>query len=161
MSLPWKNSLLAACLSMALAACASVRDTPEHALNTVEDNASGIWGKARSAMGVERKKKAVKSQPAYCYRSYQDVTCYAEPMPGEEDRLVAYQGSRGQTGYVLAEPARNQSTAPVSLPPLKAITVAPPPKIAAAPDPAKKPLKEIIFDPAELQPKDLVPQKPQ
>ena len=158
MSPTLKNSLFAVSMVFALAACASMSNTPEHALNSVEDNASGDWEKARSAMGVQRKKEPVKSQPRYCYRSYQDITCYAEPIPGENDRLIAYQGSRGQTGYVLAEP-HNQSTAPVSLPPLKAVNVAPLPKTAAVADSDKKQLKEILFDPAELQPKDLVPQK--
>jgi len=29
----------------------------------------------------------------YCYHSLQDILCYRAPMPGAENRLVAYQGS--------------------------------------------------------------------
>ena len=42
--------------------------------------------------------KPVKPQPqpvaaTYCYSAYQDILCYRAPMPGWEDRLVAYQGT--------------------------------------------------------------------
>ncbi len=30
---------------------------------------------------------------SYCYRVLQDIMCYREPMPGWEQRLVAYQGT--------------------------------------------------------------------
>lgn len=30
---------------------------------------------------------------SYCYRSLQDVLCYRQPIPGWEQRLVAYQGT--------------------------------------------------------------------
>ncbi|MDX1974306.1 MAG: hypothetical protein SFT92_01380 [Rickettsiales bacterium] len=30
---------------------------------------------------------------SYCYRSFQDVMCYRQPMPGWEHRLVGYQGT--------------------------------------------------------------------
>lgn len=30
---------------------------------------------------------------SYCYRAYQDVMCYRQPMPGWEHRLVGYQGT--------------------------------------------------------------------
>lgn len=30
---------------------------------------------------------------SYCYRSFQDVLCYRQPMPGWEHRLVGYQGT--------------------------------------------------------------------
>ncbi|MDE3015497.1 MAG: hypothetical protein KGI29_01035 [Pseudomonadota bacterium] len=30
---------------------------------------------------------------SYCYRTYQDILCYRQPMPGWEYRLVGYQGT--------------------------------------------------------------------
>jgi hypothetical protein len=32
-------------------------------------------------------------EQSYCYRSFHDVLCYRSPMPGAENRLVAYQGT--------------------------------------------------------------------
>ncbi len=33
---------------------------------------------------------------SYCYRVMQDILCYREPMPGWEQRLVAYQGTHAE-----------------------------------------------------------------
>jgi hypothetical protein len=38
--------------------------------------------------------KPMKAVPySYCYTVYQDIMCYRQPMPGWEDRIVAYQGT--------------------------------------------------------------------
>ncbi len=160
------NALPLICISLMLFACDQVKDSPGRALNAVEDNTSATWNKMREYAGVPRKneKPVEHAQARWCYRSYQDIICYGEPIPGQEGRLVAYQGSHGQTGYVIAPPhhaSSNHSTAPVSLPPLKAASAGASSGKSDAETPKKeeKKLKEIIFDPAELEPKELVPPK--
>lgn len=150
-------------LCLKLAACSGeAADNTDHALNKIESNTSITWNKARDLVGFPKKPKPLppveKTQTRYCYKSYVDITCYAQPVHGEEDRLVAYQGNTGQTGYILPSHIHRDDTA--ILPPLKSVNVVTLPKIATD-TPGKKQLKEIIFDPAELQPKELVPQKPQ
>lgn len=31
--------------------------------------------------------------PSYCYKVFQDITCYRQPLPGKSHQLVGYQGS--------------------------------------------------------------------
>lgn len=147
--------LLTALLS--LSACGtSMNEAPTRAADDVTDSVSTTWDKAREYTATEHKKPPkpeVNTQARYCYKSFEDVTCYNHPIPGQEERLLAFQGSHGQTGYVI-EPD-NRSTAPISLPPLKSVTVNPPTPIKGDDSGPK----EIIFDPAELLPKELVPQK--
>lgn len=142
---------------LALSACGpTITDTSNRAANTVEDNVSATWDEARGLLDISRKKPAQpdpKSQPRYCYKFLQDVVCYARPVAGEEDRLVGWQDSRGHAGYVLPPSYKPDNP---ELPPLQKVTINSTPPIAAA---KQQPYKEIIFDPAELQPKELVPEK--
>lgn len=148
-------------LCVAVTACAGAQDSSVRVLDNVEDNASADWSKLRGYAGVDKKPPPPRketAQPRYCYHLYQDIVCYGKPVPGQENRLVAYQDSSAHTGYVMEETASPKAV----LKPLPSVTVPTPPKIAAVPAPKpEKVLKEIIFDPSELQPKDLVPQKTQ
>jgi hypothetical protein len=45
---------------------------------------------------------------SYCYRTYQDILCYRQPMPGWEFRLVGYQGT-----YAKAPPPAIMEPLPV------------------------------------------------
>lgn len=158
----YRKILLISIISLQISGC-SASDTTKRALNTIEDNTSVTWNKARDLTGLGRKKpqQKITSQARYCYKSYEDITCYGQPIPGNENRLVAYQGNTGQTGYIL--PGSGRETGSVILPPLKSVNVGTPPKIADSDTVTKnkKQLKEIIFDPAELQPRELVPRKSQ
>jgi len=158
--MPRRNLFFAlACLP--LAACADVKDTASQGLDTVGTETSASVNKMRNYLGIGHAPKpvAVKdAQSRYCYKTYQDIICYSRPLPGEEYRLVGFQTAAGKTGYVLS-PAMMPEGEGDALPPLKSVTVIPPPPIKG--DDGGKQLKEIIFDPSELQPKELVPDKPQ
>lgn len=134
------------------------------------------------------KAKARHPQPRYCYKTYEDILCYSKPQPDQESRLVAYQAGN-VVGYTMEPPPEPRSviakkvllpqkmpkatSAPVqtaapaasSDAPVPAPTATPAP-LAATQPPAgqstktdQKKLKEIIFDPSELEPKKLVPDK--
>jgi hypothetical protein len=146
---------------LALTACQdTITDTSYKAANTVEDNASLTWNKARNVLDLKRNPPPIpptpKTQPRYCYNFWEDIVCYAQPIEGEESRLVSWQGSAGQTGYVLPteKPKKEETDDDKKLTPLKPVDVGAPPPITES-----KKLKEIFFDPAELDPKELVPQK--
>lgn len=50
--------------------------------------------KLREIFTYQPKKKELKPIPSsYCYRTLLDIICYSEPLPGADDRLVAYQGT--------------------------------------------------------------------
>lgn len=149
-------------LLLALCACQdTITDTSYKAANTVEDNASLTWNKARDILDLRRNPPPMpptpRSQSRYCYNFFEDIVCYAQPIPGEENRLIAYQGNTGQTGYVL--PAAKykdakDSSAPATEKPADTTPLPPPISNSSK-------LKEIFFDPAELEPKELVPPKPE
>ena len=149
-------------ICLMLSACAQMQGTPTRTANVIEDNTSATWNEARELLGVKKKVavKPEKTEQRYCYKSYEDITCYEVPLAGEDSRLVAYQGSSGQTGYLIHTNIASSANNNAPLKPLDQVNVATPPKVLAAKDPNKdKKLKEIIFDPAELQPKDLVTKK--
>jgi hypothetical protein len=206
-----KNIFFLIFLPLLLAACDSVKDTPGRVLDNVEANTSATWNKAREYLGVGHKLNTPKdnTQPRYCYRAFEDITCYSQPIATDANRLVAYQTKSGQTGYVIhkpapakaeAAPADKKKTADKKKPAPTAkkpaakktkkdtkkdskegatgINTADQKDAKDSADAAKadtqkdtvdapaqkkeeKQLKEIIFDPAELQPKELVPAKPQ
>lgn len=156
-------------VSLLLAACSGqASNDVDHGLDAVEDNAAATWTKARNISGFPQRQPKPKppvTQARYCYKALEDILCYGEPLPGAADRLVAYQGSAGQTGYVLVERKHHKnkedSSGEIQLIPEVPNTSAPLAP-AAEPQPATgnpKKLKEIFFDPEELQPKELVPQK--
>lgn len=144
--------------TLGMTACGtSMNEVPTRAADEVTGGVSTTWHKLREYTATDGKKPATPlptSQARYCYKSLQDIICYHKPIPGQEDRLVAWQGLHGETGYII-EPGDDRSSAPVSLPPLKSETVAPAPTVKGGTSGPK----EIIFDPAELMPKELVPQK--
>ncbi|MEI6730094.1 MAG: hypothetical protein WCL30_02450 [Pseudomonadota bacterium] len=145
-----------------LSACADMRNNSVHTLDIVEDKTADSWTKIRGYMGLSKKKSQVKSDPRYCYRTYNDIMCYDTPLQGEESRLVAYQGEGGKTGYIITG---NEQYYSQNLAPLQSVNVGAAPKIlgSSSPNTVKKKdnskLKELIFDPAELQPKGLVSAK--
>jgi len=142
-----------------LSACADMRNNSVHTLDIVEDKTADSWTKIRGYMGLSKKKPLVKSDPRYCYRTYNDIMCYDTPLQGEESRLVAYQGEGGKTGYVITG---NEQYYSHNLAPLQSVNVGAAPKILGSASPSKvktkdnRKLKELIFDPSELQPKGLV-----
>lgn len=137
----------------------SMNEAPTRAADEVGSSVNTTWNKFREITATDHKKAKPQeyTQARYCYKSFEDITCYRKPIPGQESRLTAWQGLHGETGYVVEPPEQddNRSKAPISLPPLKSVEVAPPTPIKGS----EKSLKEIIFDPAELMPKELVPQK--
>lgn len=44
------------------------------------------------ARAFDEKVAATPIQPVYCYNSLATVDCYAEPRPGENHKIVGYQG---------------------------------------------------------------------
>ncbi|HEU5048313.1 MAG TPA: hypothetical protein VFT64_10790 [Rickettsiales bacterium] len=151
-------------LFLLLAACSGqAANDVDHGLDAVEDNTAATWNKARSIAGFperQPKPKTSNAQARYCYRALEDIICYGKPIPGQEDRLIAYQGSHGQTGYILPEHHTDENG--IELPVLESSKVAVPPAVAgteAAPAANRPKLKEIFYNPDELQPRELVPQK--
>lgn len=131
-------------------------------LDMVGNETSASANKLRDIAGLGRKQAPSSSpQSRYCYKTFEDVICYPKPLASSQDyRMVGYQTSEGKVGYILsdsdvtnAEEAKERA----QLLPLKAVTVNSPPNVKAD----DKQLKEIIFDPAELEPKQLVPEKMQ
>jgi len=157
-----KIFIAVACLL--LATCTKIQNTATQELDTAGDEASASYNKVRNILDVPRKPPkppADRAQPRYCYKTYEDVICYARPIPGEEERLVGYQTSSGKTGYTMSPPRvkQDKSTDDTTLGKSVAISPLPVPKDDKAKD--DKQLKEIIFDPSELEPKELVPDKMQ
>jgi len=160
------NKIVFALLLLSLTSCDSVHDGTVRSLNGVEDNTDTAWSKTREYLWLDDKNKVKKapevSQPRYCYRTYQDIICYGEPLVGAENRLVAYQDAHAHAGYVLAPASQKEDTASKAvLKPIKSVNVGSPPPVAGDTGAAKKQLKEIIFEPSELNPRELVPKATQ
>ena len=153
------KNIVAFSLFIIISACTQMQGTPTRTANIIEDNTAATWNKTREILGVQKKvvEKPEKTEQRYCYKNYDDITCYEVPLAGEDNRLVAYQGSYGQTGYIIHSNIANSNNNTLPLKPLDQVNVATPPKVLGNND--NKKLKEIIFDPAELQPKDLVIKK--
>ncbi len=149
-----KLSIFSALLTTCLALSACNDDDPNSKILT--------WEKVRKPLGMEKAPEpASVPQTRYCYNSFQDIVCYGEPIPGQEKRLVAYQTDKGKTGYVMPSDGMDvKPTKVVELKPLKSVNVPTPTPVKGTTE-QKPQLKEIIFDPAELEPKQLVPDKPQ
>jgi hypothetical protein len=156
------NRILPLIACLALTACAGAKDSTSQDLDAVGNETSASYNKVRDDMGLGHKEKVVVTkevQPRYCYKTYQDIICYSKPLPGEEYRLTGFQTASGKTGYVLPEkpvPGGNDD----ELPPLKTVSVGAPPAVKGEGKDDSQ-LKEIIFDPSELEPKELVPDKQQ
>jgi hypothetical protein len=156
-----KIYLLSVCIL--LNACS--KDTSSQTLDTIGNETSASYNKMRDMAGVSHVKPENKNKPAqnrFCYNTFNDIICYPKPIAGADYRLKGFQDSSGATGYVLPD---NYNT---PLIPLKSVDVGDAPKVLGTSSlvPAAKPassqdkkLKEIIFDPKELEPKDLVPAK--
>ncbi len=174
-------SVLTVSFCFMLSACTKVQDSTNTALNDVEKETASTWTKARNILDLNKPvvaKKAPSVPPRYCYRSMQDVICYNKPLVGQEERLLAYQ-DKNSVGYVIDPPkepvAKKEVEKPVgeSKKAVPDVTAEKAPAPAATPAATEKPkdssnnglpkkddiknLKEIIFDPAELEPKKLVP----
>ena len=153
----------AICLCITLAACQQTQDTATNAYGTVGDQTGKSYDKIGEIIGL-KKPPPPKTQPAetrYCYKTYNDIICYNRPLPGEEYRLVGYQQANGKTGYVMEPNHVTDVISTGTVKPLPSVTVGPPPPVKGTTDSGDKQLKEVIFDPAELEPKELVPDKPQ
>lgn len=162
--MPTRLRMLCIAACIALAACSNdVKQTTSGALDTAGAETGASYNKLREYLGVGHQAKPAEArngeQARYCYHTYQDIICYAQPLPGEEYRLVAYQSAAGKTGYTLPPPPAGMTLPPLPPPP-SSVAVASPPAVKGDSD-DKKQLKEIIFDPSELQPKELVPDKMQ
>jgi hypothetical protein len=159
--MPLHHKIFIAAFCLTLAACTKAQDTSTQALDTVGNETSASYNKMRDALDLNDKPKPRPkkiAQPRYCYKTYEDIICYARPLPGEEYRLVGYQSSTGKAGYTLppTAPAQDpsESVSPSSMP----ITPMP---TTPGKEKDDSQLKEIIFDPSELEPKELVPDKQQ
>jgi hypothetical protein len=147
-------------LCLLCAACTKVQSDATNFADTVGNETKASYDKARDLLDINRPKPPVKRgdiQPRYCYRTMNDVVCYAAPQPGQEYRLLAYQDRQGHTGYTLSYEDEHIGTPYLS--PLKSVQVGPPPPVLGIAEAPK--LKEITFDPSELEPKELVPERPQ
>jgi hypothetical protein len=204
-------------LFLLLPGCTKVQNSSKQALDDVEVNTTSTWQKIREALDLSSRppvKEKRHVQPRYCYKAFNDVICHSQPVPGAEERLVAYQNNSG-TGYTIGPAAANMAKKSVGkthkaskavhpvgtiakneskpftaeqLPkpvmntpvygPVPPSTTAAEPAAPVAPAPvavaptvspkeAQKPvadtkkLKEITFDPSELEPKKLVPDRVQ
>lgn len=66
--------------------------------------------------------------PSYCYKVYQDIMCYREPIPGAERRLVGWQGDNVVEGVavtppepvVAVPPSAQETQSAVPVPPVEA-----------------------------------------
>lgn len=173
-----RSVFLMACLCLPLAGCMKAQQSTSKAMDGIEQETSSSWHKMRQALDLEKPKPVPsrKAQTRYCYRTYEDIVCYHKPVPGQEERLVAFQQGNS-VGYTLepaAEPTETRKHSAKSKPKPKPAEAAAPAKASAdalpnapmpnAPVPATKAadtkhLKEITFDPSELEPRKLVPDK--
>ncbi len=160
----YKNILICILL-VGLAACS--KQSASDALDTVGDDTSSGWNKMRDAVGLghtSKTKPEDRVQPRYCYKTMQDVLCYPTPIAGQEYRLTGYQQANGRTGYVLPASPALPPTSTLSGStgtPQKSTRTPPSVTDSGGPGGNKTQLKEVIFDPAELEPKELVPDKEQ
>lgn len=192
-------------LCLLASACTKVQGTSKDALDKVETETATSWQKIREFLDLSSKppvKEKSRVQPRYCYQAYHDVICYSKPLPGQENRLLAYQNTSG-TGYTIAPPGAAKPKSLVKSSPkgseaaamphaegakpaeiIDSFGTVPPKAVkpadvygpmpeapaAAAPKPlpatvpgkevaAPRKLKEITFDPSELEPKNLVPER--
>lgn len=82
-------------LPLTLASCADLMQGARQSTINVRDDARKTAERVKTYFVLPPYEKPVKKPVAerYCYRLMQDITCYAQPVPGAETRLVAYQGS--------------------------------------------------------------------
>lgn len=193
---------------LALSGCAREQESARGTLDIAENNTKNSWAKFRDMLGLAsvNKNTQTKISPRYCYTTYGDVICYAQPLTGEEERLTGFQQASGHTGYSMAEHISEEVKKPDVKPPAPAKTEKKPvktkkktkkskakgkskkpvanskdakpsssgavnpaanaaisasPKEMQGPQREEKKLKEVIFDPSELEPKQLVPTKQQ
>lgn len=80
-------------LAMGLSACDISRDSGKSIAADLKENALVVND---TLVQYFTKRPAPPSsaplKTSYCYRSFQDISCYAKPMPGQQNRLVGWQG---------------------------------------------------------------------
>lgn len=151
-------------LASMLCGCSGAQSSAANAADTADTEAHASTAKVKEMLGIAKKppEKRLAAEVRYCYRTYGDIICYRKPIPGEEYRLVGYQESSGATGTVI-QPTLLMDGGETPLPPLTSVAVPAPPQVAGSTGAGKSAsphkLKEIVFDPAELEPKTLVPEK--
>jgi len=99
---PVKRIISTLGIILPLASCAPAEDTGQSMLEAWRDNlraTSNTIEKWVTTHPGHEPPQAIAS--SYCYHSLQDVLCYRQPMPGWENRLIAYQG----TNALPPEPA--------------------------------------------------------
>jgi len=81
---------------IALTACTA----PQTALNEANDMKANIYQTSGEVkdwfLTPPPKNERVPVASTYCYKVFQDILCYRQPMPGYEDRLIAYQGTNAE-----------------------------------------------------------------
>ncbi|MDE3060357.1 MAG: hypothetical protein KGJ06_05045 [Pseudomonadota bacterium] len=90
------EAVKAAAKETAVAVGAEVKEAAGHAGNLADAAKEGIYGVTdhlANWIRPEKPKPPLPVRASYCYRAYQDILCYRQPMPGWEFRLVAYQGT--------------------------------------------------------------------
>lgn len=136
-------SLLAACETNEAdkeAIKAQVKEDAQTAQNNAEKHSMRVLNNVRD----QTKKTAMKMRewwltplpepvypalkPSYCYKVFQDITCYRQPVPGKEHQLVGYQGdgvTNSPVAQTLALPTVEKEKQLVGTPEARAKTARP------------------------------------
>lgn len=116
-------------LALLLPACTSMAEGGEKAAHDSTAAFFETREKLKEMFTYHPKPKELKPVPTrYCYRVMQDIMCYADPQPGAEGRLVAYQGAVEVPIEAADKPAPlARSVAPDQ--PIQPIFVMPPPAV--------------------------------
>lgn len=114
--------------ALSVSACVPAEYTADKMANDLKDNVYHTSDRIQQwAMTPPVDERAPKAIPAsYCYTVLQDVVCYRQPMPGWENRLVAYQGTAAQPPQpAIMQPMPIKQTDLSSLPANRAVNAKP------------------------------------
>lgn len=144
-----------------LSGCMKAQDNSVRVLDSVEKETATSWQKMRDYLDLSgkppEKHRRPSLQPRYCYKTYEDVVCYASPIPGQEERLLAFQAA-GKVGYVVEPPRvheeqkKKETTKSAAQVPVKAEAAAPSPTPEPTPAPTSAPAPQAAESaPAQAQ----------
>lgn len=143
-----------------LCACGDAEEHTGRIVHGISENYHHTADKIDEWTTATPKKQKHEVPASYCYQALQDILCYRQPMPGWEDRLVGYQGTRAAAPPVAktkplatrAEdnsmlPANRAKTAKPLVPGVKAAPKAAPVDPTAVPEAARETLPDPLQSP--------------
>lgn len=79
---------------LALTACGAVQENVYRVQEETRKEAYTVVGKIQDYLAPPNyhKPNPQEPPPSYCYHTAVDILCYNQPLPGQEERLVGYQG---------------------------------------------------------------------